>query len=438
MKRYVVILSLVILLLTALVPSGALAQTPAANHVYLSTQTLYVNGEPIQPFDMYNIDGYNYFKLRDIAYLLKDTYAGFSIGYDAQSQTATAISGQPYIPEGNELTRGKDNSSSCRPSPHTVLFNGTPSTAYAYNIGGNNYFKLRDIAEAFNFYVDYLESTKTLRINAQAKENTTSPSVGANVQQNDEEALFAYLEKCAEIADDLLDLAKEITQTIGETNNLYNKALSISNELDRISDEADHMNQTLLPRNNTDANEMNSILYDFHGETCKLLTDFLVYENDPTSANLFTYNNQLREVSSGYQEVFRFINKFFYKSFKSSYLSPHYASNFTPSITFPDIEIPSSTNPIIGFPGTAGSSYEEELESIEDYYGTKIKALSRERERAYQNALAISAAGTGGIPSSAAYTQAAAAAAPYDREIAALRAEKAAEIERLKQKYDIR
>ena len=34
----------------------------------------------------------------------------------------------------------------------------------AYNIDGNNYFKLRDLGEKFNFGVDYDEATNTVKL----------------------------------------------------------------------------------------------------------------------------------------------------------------------------------------------------------------------------------------------------------------------------------
>jgi hypothetical protein len=37
-------------------------------------------------------------------------------------------------------------------------------TLAAYNINGNNYFKLRDIGETLYFHVSYDEATKTMAI----------------------------------------------------------------------------------------------------------------------------------------------------------------------------------------------------------------------------------------------------------------------------------
>ena len=151
---------------------ASLAETPEAGKVRVSNQTITVNGEVI-PMDVYNIDGYNYFKLRDIAYILSGTESQFSVSYDEETKSIIANSGEPYIVAGGEMTLGKDNSKKCRPSTQTAVFNGEVSEAYTYNIGGNNYFKLRDLGDEFGFIVDYDESTRSVIINSTDYEEGT-------------------------------------------------------------------------------------------------------------------------------------------------------------------------------------------------------------------------------------------------------------------------
>ena len=106
--------------------------------------------------------GNNYFKLRDVAMLLNGTLAQFSVGYDAASGTITVQTGAPYEPAGGELATGTDRSDTCKASTQLLTIDGSAPAVTAYNIGGNNFFKLRELGEALNFSVDYDEATRTM------------------------------------------------------------------------------------------------------------------------------------------------------------------------------------------------------------------------------------------------------------------------------------
>ncbi len=135
MKKTIGLL-LALCLILALLPVGA-----AAASVMLSPQGLTVNGIPIE-CEKYNIDGSNYFKLRDIAYLLNGTENQFGVGYDNANHTVTVTSGIAYTPNGSELVIGEDKSATAVPSAQTILINGAENTGLSvYNLGGNNYFK---------------------------------------------------------------------------------------------------------------------------------------------------------------------------------------------------------------------------------------------------------------------------------------------------------
>ena len=137
----------------------------AAGVTVLSTQNLSVDGKTI-PCEKYNIDGSNYFKLRDMAYLLNGTAAQFSVGWDAASSTVSITTGQPYTLNGTELKLdGGDKSATSVPSSQTIKIDGAVvSNLSVYNIGGNNYFKLRDLGLALGFEVGYDAATFTATV----------------------------------------------------------------------------------------------------------------------------------------------------------------------------------------------------------------------------------------------------------------------------------
>jgi len=143
-----------------------LAAPALAFTAVLSPQNLTVNGERIT-CEKYNIDGSNYFKLRDIALLLNGTDSQFSVGWDAASSTVSIVSGEEYTPNGTELAVDADKSSTAVPSTQTILINGVRNTDLSvYNLDGNNFFRLRDLGVALGFEVDYDGATNTAIVNS--------------------------------------------------------------------------------------------------------------------------------------------------------------------------------------------------------------------------------------------------------------------------------
>lgn len=152
-----------------------------------SSQNLIVN-EIDQHCDIYNIGGYNYFKLRDLAYLMNGTGSQFSVGYDSETQTVTIKTGEGYMPIGGELVIGEDKSATSMKSVQTIMINGKKnSTLSVYNIGGNNYFKLRDLGKAVGFDVDYDEEQFAMLVDSVGDiptKRTTAKDFTINVAEN--------------------------------------------------------------------------------------------------------------------------------------------------------------------------------------------------------------------------------------------------------------
>ena len=148
MKKLLPTLLALLLFCLALPCASAADVTP-------SPQKLSVDGTDAD-CDKYNIDGSNYFKLRDLAQLLSKTDSRFSVAFDAESNAVTVVPGGDYVPVGGELERGKDLSKTAVASKQSVLINGEAVEGISvYNIGGNNYFKLRDLGSALGFTVTF-------------------------------------------------------------------------------------------------------------------------------------------------------------------------------------------------------------------------------------------------------------------------------------------
>lgn len=103
----------------------------------------------------YNIDGNNYFKLRDIAQILSGTIKTFDIKYDGATNSIDMLSFYDYTSVGGELTPGDGVTRTAHSSSAFLTLDGVPIKATCYNIEGNNYFKLRDITDALDCRVEW-------------------------------------------------------------------------------------------------------------------------------------------------------------------------------------------------------------------------------------------------------------------------------------------
>ena len=146
----------VALLLTLLAPMAGAAD------VRLSSHTLKVNGQTV-PCGAYNIDGSNYFRLRDLAMLLTDTGSRFSVDYDTERDAVVIRRGAEYAPIGGELAPAPEQPEEVWRSVQPVVIDGVEhSELGAWNIDGSNYFRLRDLGDALGFRVDYDDVTRTV------------------------------------------------------------------------------------------------------------------------------------------------------------------------------------------------------------------------------------------------------------------------------------
>ncbi|OUM97385.1 MAG: hypothetical protein A9Z00_09975 [Thermobacillus sp. ZCTH02-B1] len=110
----------------------------------------------IVAFDAYAIGGSTYLKLRDLAMALDGSGKSFGVVWDGKRRAIHLIPGAAYTPVGGELrvTEG-GKAASAVPSRATIYVDGREVRLTAYTIGGNNYFRLRDIAQALGIGVTW-------------------------------------------------------------------------------------------------------------------------------------------------------------------------------------------------------------------------------------------------------------------------------------------
>ncbi|WP_340012670.1 subtype B tannase [Paenibacillus sp. FSL H7-0690] len=141
------------------------ATSPKASATAIpSKSSLLVNGNKIS-VNAYNIDGSNYFKLRDIAMVVNNTTQQFEVTSDENTNTLNITSDKTYTPTGIELSASVDTSSKTGVMTATkITLNGQEISVTGYNIGGSEYFKLRDIAKSLDFNLEWDAGTHTISI----------------------------------------------------------------------------------------------------------------------------------------------------------------------------------------------------------------------------------------------------------------------------------
>lgn len=152
---------LALLLLLALSIGLAPAALASGNTARAGNIDLTLNGTAVK-LGTYNISGNNYVKLRDVAQLLVGTGKQFSVAWNGAAQRIDLASGAAYVPAGGELFPLAAGDQYAAPSTASVWLDGAAVPLTAYTISGNNYFKLRDLGAALNFYVGWDGATNTV------------------------------------------------------------------------------------------------------------------------------------------------------------------------------------------------------------------------------------------------------------------------------------
>jgi|GEM_PF-838304 len=114
---------------------------------------IFIDGTAVS-FEAYNIGGNNFIKLRDLAFAMTGTAAQFDVDWDGKNILLNT--GKPYTVVGGEMAAKGSGAQNAAPSNLAVIRDGVKIPMSAYNIGGNNYFKLRDVAQILDFAVDYV------------------------------------------------------------------------------------------------------------------------------------------------------------------------------------------------------------------------------------------------------------------------------------------
>lgn len=157
------------------------SKASARNTASVNKVNISVDGKA-QSVSCYNIKGYNYFKLRDVAKLMMGSQKGFEVIVD--EGTPVVVRDSSYTESGDELQAL--NSNKLKVNPKFQYLGMRPSytslIVKSYNIGGYNYMSLRDVAQAANFKVGYDVPSKTIVIDSSQEFVYQSPPRAEKVE----------------------------------------------------------------------------------------------------------------------------------------------------------------------------------------------------------------------------------------------------------------
>ncbi len=113
-----------------------------------------VDGESVE-ISGYTVNDSNYYKIRDIAMILRTTASRFDVAWDSSLGGITISRGVKYTIVGGELSGERETALNVNQSSAPVYVDGEARDMLSYNINGSTYFRIRDISDMVGFTVDW-------------------------------------------------------------------------------------------------------------------------------------------------------------------------------------------------------------------------------------------------------------------------------------------
>ena len=171
MKKKISLL-LAILMLVTVIPT-AFAESKTVDAVK-NTKKITLDGEEVM-VGAYDVEGYNYLKLRDVAAILNTKKCQFNIGFDEPTRLITVELAKGYEKVEGDLAEIKDEKAKAIVSVKKILVNGEEKEIKTALINEYNYMQLRDLGSLVGLDVKYDKVNKVimLKSDAEAKEEKT-------------------------------------------------------------------------------------------------------------------------------------------------------------------------------------------------------------------------------------------------------------------------
>ena len=200
MKKKISLL-LAILMLVTLIPT-AFADSKTVDAVK-NTKKVTLDGEEVM-VGAYDVEGFNYLKLRDVAAILNAKKCQFSVGYDEPTKLISVELAKAYEKVEGDLAEIKDEKAKAIVSVKNILVNGEEKEIKTALINEYNYMQLRDLASLVGLDVKYDAKNKVIMLKSDAEAKEEKPE-----EKKDEKTEDKKEEKKDEKTDDKKDEKKE-------------------------------------------------------------------------------------------------------------------------------------------------------------------------------------------------------------------------------------
>lgn len=171
MKKKISLL-LAILMLVTLIPT-VFAESKTVDAVK-NTKKVTLDGEEVM-VGAYDVEGYNYLKLRDIAAILNGKKCQFSVGYDEPTKLISVELAKAYEKVEGDLAEIKDEKAKAIVSVKKILVNGEEKEVKTALINEYNYMQLRDLGSLVGLGVDYDKVNKVIMLKSDAEAKEEAP-----------------------------------------------------------------------------------------------------------------------------------------------------------------------------------------------------------------------------------------------------------------------
>jgi hypothetical protein len=176
MSKFSVMVIIIVLLFPSLLPQIVIGAGTTEVRAEPTSSKVIIDGQSVA-FEAYEINGNNFFKLRDIAMALVGTPFQFDVMWDSNKNAINLISGTAYTPIGGErIVSSKRASHKAINTTSAIFIGDEPAMLTAYNIRENNYFKLRDLGQAIGFDVQFDSKLNAIVISTTETQKNISSS----------------------------------------------------------------------------------------------------------------------------------------------------------------------------------------------------------------------------------------------------------------------
>ena len=171
MKKKISLL-LAILMLVTLIPT-AFAESKTVDAVK-NTKKITLDGEEVM-VGAYDVEGYNYLKLRDVAAILNTKKCQFNVGFDKPTRLITVELAKGYEKVEGDLAEIKDEKAKAIVSVKKILVNGEEKEIKTALINEYNYMQLRDLGTLVGLGVGYDKVNKVIQLKSDAEVKEEKP-----------------------------------------------------------------------------------------------------------------------------------------------------------------------------------------------------------------------------------------------------------------------